>query len=272
MPEAIDAIHSRHAGKHRLDILGVRVEPWTPELLIDAMVARARGAQGPFGNAPATVLYANVHVLNLAFHDAALRKTLNEATTVYCDGSGVRVGARLLRGDLPPRLTSVDWIDPLCRRLASEGVGVYLVGGADGVARRAEEVLRTRHPTLDVRGTHHGFPDAVGSERLVAKVNEAGPGMLVVGMGTPTQEAWISRYREGLTVPVVWGVGALLDFLAGVQRRGPRWMTENHLEWLWRLGTNPKRMWRRYVVGNPVFLARVMRQATTPRRRPDGRT
>ncbi len=243
-----------------MDILGVRVDPWSPASLIEAMAARAKGADGPFASDPATVLYANVHVLNLAYGDAALRRTLNEATTVYCDGSGVRLGARILGGSLPPRLTAADWIDPLCRRLAADGLGVYLFGGAEGVAAKAGEVLRSWHPELDVRGTHHGYPEPTESQRMVARINETQPGLLIVGMGTPIQEAWISRYREELTVPVVWGVGALFDFLAGVQRRGPRWMTDNHLEWLWRLGTDPGRLWRRYAVGNPVFLARVARQ------------
>lgn len=243
-----------------MDILGVRVDPWTPTSLIDAMVACARGAEGPLSNDRATVLYANVHVLNLAYRDSHLRRTLNGATTVYCDGSGVRLGARILGGSLPPRFTAADWIDPLCRRLAHEGIGIYLLGSAEGVAEKAGEVLRRRHSGLDLRGSHHGYTDARSSRRLVATINEARPGVLLVGMGTPTQEAWISQYREDLAVPVVWGVGALLDFLAGAQRRGPRWMTENHLEWLWRLGTDPVRLWRRYMLGNPAFLARVARQ------------
>jgi N-acetylglucosaminyldiphosphoundecaprenol N-acetyl-beta-D-mannosaminyltransferase len=241
-----------------LEILGVRVDPWTPASLIDAMVARATEEEGPFGREKATVLYANVHVLNLAYRDPRLRTTLNEATTVYCDGSGVRLGARILGGRLPPRFTSVDWIDPLCDRLAREGIGIFLLGSVEGVAAKAGEVLRGRHPGLHLVGTHHGYLDESASQELIARINSAGPGLLVLGMGTPMQEAWIARHRAALTVPVVWGVGALFDFLAGVQRRGPRWMTHNHLEWLWRLGTDPRRLWRRYVIGNPVFLARVV--------------
>ena len=243
-----------------MEILGVRVDTWTPATLIDAMVARALGEEGPLGREKATVLYANVHVLNLAYRDASLRSAMNEATTVYCDGSGVRLGAWILGGRLPPRFTSVDWIDPLCDRLAREGIGIYLIGSVEGVAEEAGEVLRARHAGLDVVGTHHGYPDDAGSQEAVAQINAVGPGLLVVGMGTPMQEAWIARHRDALTVPVVWGVGALFDFLAGVQRRGPGWMTENHLEWLWRLGTDPGRLWGRYVVGNPVFLARATHQ------------
>ena len=84
--------------------------------------------------------------------------------------------------------------------------------------------------------------------------------VLFIGMGTPTQEKWIAAHRGELEVPVVWAVGALFDFVAGVQPRGPRWMLDNGLEWLYRLCSDPRRLWHRYLIGNPLFLARVIRQ------------
>jgi N-acetylglucosaminyldiphosphoundecaprenol N-acetyl-beta-D-mannosaminyltransferase len=79
-------------------------------------------------------------------------------------------------------------------------------------------------------------------------------------MGTPTQEKWIAAQRHQLDVPVVWAVGALFDFVAGSQPRGPRWMLDNGFEWLYRLGSDPRRLWRRYLVGNPLFVVRVLTQ------------
>jgi N-acetylglucosaminyldiphosphoundecaprenol N-acetyl-beta-D-mannosaminyltransferase len=232
------------------------------------MVTCATGREGALGAPPATVLYANVHVLNVAYGDPELHRRLRAATTVYCDGSGVRLGARLAGARLPPRLTAADWIDDLCARCAEDEVGLFLLGGEEGVAEKAASVLVDRHPRLPVPGSHHGFLNEAASRRVVEQVNRSGTRILVVGMGTPIQEAWIDRWRGEIEAPVVWAVGALLDFVAGVQPRAPLWMGDWHLEWLWRLGTNPVRLGRRYLVGNPVFMWRIVVRASSMNRNP----
>jgi len=209
----------------------------------------------------ATVMYANVHVLNTAWSDPELRAILNRADLVYCDGAGVVLGARLLGHRLPGRMTGADWIEPLCQACAAEGVTLYLLGGRPGVASHAARRLENRHPGLRVAGAHHGYLADPGICRdAIAAVNAAHPDILLVGMGTPTQERWIAAHRGQLDVPIVWAVGALFDFVVGVQPRGPRWMLDNGMEWLYRLWGDPRRLWRRYVIGNPLFLARVLRQ------------
>lgn len=247
-------------------ILDIPVSPWTPEGLIQAMVQQAGGGTSPLGEAPAIVLYANIHVMNEAYRNPHLREQLKSAGTVYCDGSGVRLGARILGASLPPRLTAADWLDALCEKAAREGIRLFLMGGADGVAANAADVLKERHSKLEIAGTHHGFLDPKSSRRAVDAMNGSGAALVLVGMGTPKQEAWIEEWRDEIEAPVIWAVGALLDFVAGVQRRAPRWMAENHLEWLWRFGTDPVRLGRRYVLGNPLFLARAMGQRLSSRR------
>lgn len=242
-------------------VLGVDVDGWTPEALIQAMVASATGSL-PSGEDPLrTVLYANPHVLNLAWRNAALQTQLREASTVYCDGTGVALAARLLGEPLPPRLTAADWIHDLCREAAHRNVSLFLVGGEAGVAEQAARHLTDSTPELQITGTHHGFLDEDLSGSVIARSNAAGTGLMVVGMGSPTQELWIARHRDQIQAPVVWAVGALMDFVAGRQRRAPEWMRRIHQEWLWRLGTDPVRLAGRYVVGNPVFLARVVGHA-----------
>lgn len=248
-----------------VDVLGVPVTPWTPRALIDAMIQSARRAGGVLGYGRTTVLYANVHVMNTAYRNLQLRERLRSAGTVYCDGSGVRLGARILGASLPPRLTAADWVDALCAEAARAKIRLFFVGGAEGVAAKAANVLRERHSGLEIVGTHHGFLDERGSRAVVDAMNRSDAALVLVGMGSPTQEVWIDEWRDAIEAPVVWAVGALLDFVAGVQRRAPRWMTENHLEWLWRLGTDPVRLGRRYVLGNPLFLARATRQRLSNR-------
>lgn len=234
-------------------VLGVEVEQITAADLIDALL-------GAGDHRPRTVLYANPHVLNTAYRDERVRHALQAADVVYVDGIGVQFAAVLLGGRTRPRTTAADWIDRLCSQAAAEGKRLYLLAGATGVAEKAADLLSSRHPDLVIAGTHHGYIDETSSAVVVSEINRSGADLLLVGMGTPTQERWIARHRHELAVPVVWAAGAVLDFVAGVQPRAPRWMARNHLEWAWRLGTDPFRLWKRYVLGNPLFLARVLRQ------------
>lgn len=212
-----------------------------------------------------TVMYANVHVLNTAYTAPDFRAVLNGADIVYCDGAGVVLGARLLGHRLPGRMTGADWIHSLCACCAVEGLSPYLLGSQPGVAKRAAQKLIALYPGLHVAGAHHGhFHDTAGAtETVIAVVNAAQPDILLVGMGTPLQEKWIAAHRAEFDVPVAWAVGALFDFVAGVQPRAPRWMLDHGLEWLYRLLSDPRRMWRRYLIGNPLFMFRVLRQRIT---------
>ena len=209
-----------------------------------------------------TVMYANVHVLNTAWADAELRAVLNRATLVYCDGAGVKLGARLLGYRLPERMTGADWVYPFCERSASAGLSLFLLGGAEGVGEAVCGRLRGLYPGLSLAGVHHGYihDDPKRSAGVVAEINRAAPDVVMVGMGTPVQEKWTSRYRAEIEAPVCWTVGALFDYVAGVVPRGPRWMLDHGLEWLFRLWVEPRRLGRRYLVGNPTFLLRVLRQ------------
>lgn len=244
-----------------VNVLGVTVSRWTPEELVQAMVRSARNAPADPGGAPLrTVLYANVHVLNTAYRTPELRRELEGASCVYCDGVGVSMAGRFLAGSRLPRLTAADWLPLFCRSVASAEIPIFLLGGAPWVAEETAKRLRADHPRLQITGSHHGYLTEEDNRRLVAEINESGARILLVGMGTPRQELWIKQHRASLDVPVVWAVGALMDFVAGVQRRAPRWMLRANLEWLWRLMTDPRRLAGRYLVGNPLFCLRVARQ------------
>jgi N-acetylglucosaminyldiphosphoundecaprenol N-acetyl-beta-D-mannosaminyltransferase len=123
--------------------------------------------------------------------------------------------------------------------------------------------LRSLHPDLAVVGSHHGFfdLDSPHHERVVEDILAHEPHIVLVGMGTPKQELWVDRYAERLGGAVVWTVGALFDYVSGRTPRAPHWLADNGLEWIFRLGIEPTRMWRRYLIGNPIFLGRVAGEA-----------
>ena len=239
----------------KIDILGVRVSRLILDELIQGAIDRARN------RVSSTILYANIHVLNTAYHDAELRDRLNKADVVYCDGEGVRFGSGILGRRLPGRMTGADWIEPLCDACAKQGISMSFIGSKPGVAERAALLLQERHAGLKISSRHHGFlDDPAANSEAIAAVNTARPGILLVGMGTPEQERWIAAHRSELDVPVVWAVGALFDFVTGTQPRGPRWMCDHGMEWIYRLVTSPRRLGNRYLLGNPLFVWRVLKQ------------
>jgi N-acetylglucosaminyldiphosphoundecaprenol N-acetyl-beta-D-mannosaminyltransferase len=240
-----------------VDLLGVPISVLRLPDLIDLAAdgARLKGRM--------TVLYVNVHCMNVAHRDSRYAEILRHSDIVYCDGTGVRLAARLAGLNIPERMTGADWIDDLCARAAGEGLSIFLLGGEPGVADDAAATLRRRHPGLRIVGTLPGYTI---DGTTVRRINRSRPDILLVGMGTPRQEKWIHAHRAHLDVPVVWAVGALFDFVSGRIPRGPRWLTDNGLEWVCRLAAEPRKLWRRYLFGNPNFLWRVLR-AHPPRRR-----
>ena len=207
-----------------------------------------------------TVGYVNAHVLNQAARDASLDAFLRGLDLCYCDGNGVRLAARMLGASLPARMTGAEWIWDLAGR-AEGRLRLYWVGGAPGVTEEAAQRLRARHPRLDI-DVEHGFHDKEGpdNDKVIDALNAASPDIVLVGMGTPIQERWVSANRARIEAPVVWVLGATADFVAGVvPRPGPAWLVE-HAEWLSRLAADPRRLAGRYLLGNAEFLARVARQ------------
>jgi N-acetylglucosaminyldiphosphoundecaprenol N-acetyl-beta-D-mannosaminyltransferase len=209
------------------------------------------------------VMYVNAHVVNQARVTPGLAEALRKADLVYCDGYGVRLAARVLSSPVPHRMTGADWIWALARLCELAGHRLYLLGSEPPLAREAAARLRQRCPQLDVCGAHHGFfdLDSPHNERVIEHINEHRPRIVLVGMGTPKQELWVDRYGDRLDGAVVWTVGSLFDYVSGHMPRAPRWLSDNGLEWIFRLAIEPHRMWRRYLLGNPVFLRRVLTEA-----------
>ncbi|MDX6666307.1 MAG: N-acetylglucosaminyldiphosphoundecaprenol N-acetyl-beta-D-mannosaminyltransferase [Solirubrobacteraceae bacterium] len=209
------------------------------------------------------VMYVNAHVLNQSREYPELRDALEEADLVYCDGYGVRLAAKALDVEIPHRMTGADWIWDLATMCERSNQSLYLLGSEPGVTREAAEALRRRFPLLTVAGSHHGYfqPGSPHDDRVVEDINERRPDIVLVGMGTPRQELWVEHNASRIDASVVWTVGALFDYVSGRIPRAPSWLADNGLEWIFRLAIEPQRMWRRYLLGNPVFISRVLQSA-----------
>ena len=207
--------------------------------------------------------YVNAHTLNLAVHDQDLRGALNRSALVMNDGLGVSLAARMRGERFPENLNGSDFTVQLLKLSAARGWGVFLLGGEPGVAETAADHLRERIEHLRIVGTCHGFTGE-RDDLLARRVKDAGTEMLVVAFGSPRQETWIDHNLKATGALIGVGVGAFLDFSAGKVVRAPRWMNVLGIEWCFRLLQEPRRLWRRYIVGNPVFLLRAWRDRNSP--------
>lgn len=214
---------------------------------------------------PALAAYVNAHTLNLASRDSGYRALLETADIVLNDGAGLSIAGRVFGKPFPENLNGSDFNPRILEEAAARGWPVFFLGARPGVAAEAARRLSGRIPGLDVVGARDGYFRPDESQAVAREIASAGAGLLMVAMGNPLQEMWLSRHLEATGARLGIGVGAFLDFTAGVVPRAPAWMNRLGIEWLYRLLQEPRRMWRRYVLGNPVFLARVLRARLRPR-------
>lgn len=209
------------------------------------------------------IVTANVDFLVQAHRDAELRRILLDADLVLCDGAPVRWASRWLGNPLPARVAGADLVPALFTSPVGRGLRVFLLGAGPGVAAEAATQIGVRWPEVRVVGT---FCPAFGSllemnhDEIIREVRTARPDVLLVAFGCPKQEKWIAMHLRALGVPVVIGVGATIDFLAGRVRRAPEWMQRHGLEWLYRLAQEPARLHRRYRTNIREFFPAILRQ------------
>ena len=203
--------------------------------------------------------YVNAHTLNLATTDSSYAEVLRNADLVLNDGKGVMLAGLILGRRFPADLNGNYFTPLLLDRAAASGWSIYILGARPGIAERVAEVLKAKHPGLAVAGTMHGHFSAVDEDDVVARIRATSPGLLLVGMGNPQQERFLARRLKDSGARVGLGVGAFLDFQVGEVERAPTWMNRTGIEWVHRLIQEPRRMWRRYLLGNPLFVWRVLK-------------
>lgn len=210
------------------------------------------------------ISFVNPDCINIAARNPAYRQDLAASSMVFPDGIGMKLASRWLNTPLRQNLNGTDFFPRLCDRLnaltSPSGTRLYLLGARQSVVDRVAEVIAQRWPELIVVGARHGYVESFEEAAVARDIRESGAQLLLVAMGAPLQEAFIARNRHRLGACVAMGVGGLFDFVAGRISRAPQWMRDAGFEWVWRLMQEPGRMWRRYLVGNLLFLARIMAQ------------
>lgn len=201
----------------------------------------------------------NVDIIMKLRADPEFHALFHRAEFRVCDSRIVQAGARFLGTPIVEKIAGSDFFAEYCTyHRHNPDVRVFLLGAGPGVAAQAMQRLNDRlgrRVIIDALSPSFGFEkNEEECRRIVAQVNASGATVLAVGVGAPKQEKWIMRWREHMPgVRVFMGIGATIEFEAGHIPRAPRWMQHAGLEWAWRLGREPRRMWRRYLVEDPPF-------------------
>jgi N-acetylglucosaminyldiphosphoundecaprenol N-acetyl-beta-D-mannosaminyltransferase len=244
----------------RLELLGAPIDPLTLEEALDAVdriIAEGRRGQHASVNAAKVVRMKS---------DPELRAAVAGCELVTADGQPVVWASQLLGRRLPERVAGIDLMNGLLARATERGYRIYLLGARPDVVGDAAAALRMRHPGVMLAGYRHGYFSRSEEGEIVSVIAAARPDILFLALETPQKELFLARHRETLHVPFAMGVGGSLDVLAGRRRRAPRWAQRAGLEWAFRLAQEPRRLARRYAVGNARFASLVARELVRGRR------
>jgi N-acetylglucosaminyldiphosphoundecaprenol N-acetyl-beta-D-mannosaminyltransferase len=240
----------------RVDVLGVGIScidlPSTVDIFADWIAGEHRQY----------VCVTGMHGVMESQTDATLRDIHNASGLTTPDGmpmvwAGRRAGAEI------SRVYGPDLMDAVLCRAVEEGWSSYFLGGSESVLTELVATLGARYPGLAVAGSESPPFRPLSEEEdaaMVERVNAAAPDIVWVGLGTPKQERFMASHRQRLDAPVLVGVGAAFDLVAGTLPQAPPWMRRNGLEWVYRLGTEPRRLWRRYLLNGPRFAVRMVRR------------
>jgi N-acetylglucosaminyldiphosphoundecaprenol N-acetyl-beta-D-mannosaminyltransferase len=208
------------------------------------------------------VCVANVHMLMEAHWQEDMQTVLQGADLVAPDGMPLVWMMRLLGAQQQDRVAGMDIFLTLCDRAAAENVSIYLVGSTPEVLSKMKERLAAEFPNLFLAGVESlPFRPLTSSEdaELVDRINESGAGIVMVALGCPKQERWMAQHRDRINAVMV-GLGGVFPIYAGLQKRAPKYLRENGLEWLYRLVQEPRRLWKRYGTTIPPFVWLAMQQ------------
>lgn len=231
-----------------VSLFGLNLADHTLPQAAEHVIALAKGDERH------TVHFVNAHCVNIAARDGDYYDALRASTTLYADGVGMRLSAKLIPESFRDNVNGTDLFPCLCQLAARYNVGIGLLGAAPGVAELAAENMKRLYPGLFIPFVRDGFFAEEDVDGILESINRAGIGVLLVALGVPKQELFIQRFRQQLEVPVAMGVGALFDFYSGRVRRAPVWIRRIGMEWFFRLAMEPRRLAHRYLYGNAMFL------------------
>jgi N-acetylglucosaminyldiphosphoundecaprenol N-acetyl-beta-D-mannosaminyltransferase len=224
---------------NRFHILDLPVHPVTMSFALQFIDDRVRSV-----SSPAYIVCANPEKIYQVRSVVWLRSFFEAADLVIPDGIGIVIAARLLYGRKLTRVAGADLMQAICAVAPARNYRIFIYGSSEVTNSQAVEILRQRHPGIDIVGFQHGYFPPEKMDDLISRINDARPDILFVGLGSPRQEMWIQHHLPELRVKVIQGIGGSLDVVAGRVKRAPAWLRAAGMEWLYRLLCQPSRIWR----------------------------
>ncbi|NOR44122.1 MAG: WecB/TagA/CpsF family glycosyltransferase [Candidatus Delongbacteria bacterium] len=240
--------------KDTLSLFGLNIDNLTMNQAIELIHSKI------ITNTKRKIYFVNPDCLNKIFNDRAYYKVLDNGDHIFPDGIGIKIAGKILKNPLKENVNGTDLLPFLCESAVKNNQSIFLLGGKSGVADKMKKELMQKYKGISIAGTYHGFFDKVKeNDSIIEMINKSKATILLIAFGAPFQEKWIDENFDKLDPIVQMGVGGLFDFYSGNTQRAPRWMREVGLEWFYRFTREPKRMWKRYFVGNPVFIYRILK-------------
>jgi N-acetylglucosaminyldiphosphoundecaprenol N-acetyl-beta-D-mannosaminyltransferase len=259
--EMTGAATTGRALDQRVDVLGIHVSVTDLDETVETFCRWIANGERRL------VCVSDMNALLHARADERLTAVYNTSGLTLADGMPLVWAGRSAGFDRMARVCGPDLLERVMADAAKHGWSQYFYGGADGVAEQLRDTFTAKHPGLRVAGVYSPPFRALSPEEdagIVDRINEAAPDIVWVGLGAPKQERWMAEHRDRLDAPILVGVGAAFDFHTGRLDRAPVWMQKAGLEWSHRLAKEPRRLWKRYVLGIPRFCLAILRRPPRP--------
>lgn len=210
-------------------------------------------------NQPVQHVVINALKVNLMEKDPELREIVNSCPLINADGASIIWAAKKLHVPVTTRVTGIDLFLRLVEEAAKNGYKIYLFGAKQEVVEKVQSIFTEQYPALQIAGVRSGYFKPEDEEQIVANMAASGADMMFVAFSSPKKEYWVHKYLDQLNIPFVMGVGGSFDVVAGVTRRAPKVWQNLGLEWFYRFIQEPKRLFKRYIIGNMTFIRHVKR-------------
>ena len=204
---------------------------------------------------PTQHVVINALKINLMEADPKLAEIVNACPLINADGASVVWAAKRLGIPLKERVTGCDMFQNLVRVAAEKGYKIFLFGAKEEVVTKVKSIYEKQYPGIQIVGYRNGYFTEKDEPKIVQQMHDSGADMMFVAFSSPKKEYWVNKYLNEIGIPFVMGVGGSFDIVAGVTERAPKWFQEHGLEWFYRFIQEPKRMWKRYIIGNTKFVA-----------------
>jgi N-acetylglucosaminyldiphosphoundecaprenol N-acetyl-beta-D-mannosaminyltransferase len=242
----------------KVNLMGITIDNLTMDAAIQTVLGWLNNEDSK------QICFVNADCVNIAVKNKAYLGVLRNADLCLADGIGVKLAGKVLSQHIAQNLCGTDMFPLICERISNKDVKLFLLGARLEAVEGAVRWISAHYPNVKVCGYYHGYFQPDEESEIIQLIKESRADLLLVALGVPKQDMWIHEHLNETGVRVAMGVGGLFDFYSGRIPRAPLWMREIGMEWLYRLIQEPRRLWKRYLIGNGLFLWRILMERFSP--------